>query len=129
MGVPDYVQEVAERADASWAVQNDDLGWPEPKPDGAKGDGQPGCAPGGIDVYLADLASDDVGVLYGYASPDDMSSQCQNPPFRCSAYLVLDNDLRGAGLRLRRSSRRLLVTTAHEYNHILQFTLDSNQDN
>ena len=42
MGVPDYVQEVAERADASWAVQNDDLGWPEPKPDGAKGDGQPG---------------------------------------------------------------------------------------
>ena len=128
-GAPDYVQEVAERADASWAVQNDDTGWPEPKPDGAKGDGQPGCAPGGIDVDLADLASDDVGVLYGYASPDDVSSQCQNPPFRCSAYLVLDNDYAEPGYGYDGAfDVPLSVTTAHEYNHILQFNLDSNQD-
>ena len=128
-GIPDYVEMVAARADTSWDVQNEGLGWPAPKSDGSKGNNGPGCSAGGTDIYLADLANPDVGVLYGYAAPDDTSSSCNRPPFKCSAYLVLDNDYAEPEYGYEgEPDVPLSVTTAHEYNHILQFNLDSNQD-
>jgi hypothetical protein len=128
-GVPDYVATVAARSDTSWDVQNDDLDWPAPKSDGSRGNNGPGCSPGGTDVYLADLASDAVGVLYGYAAPDPGQANCNNPPFKCSAYLVLDNDYAEEGYGYGGDPEiPLSVTNAHEYNHILQFNLDANQD-
>jgi hypothetical protein len=123
------VETVAARAETSWDVQNDDLGWPTPKSDGSRGNNGPGCSPGGTDIYLADLASPQTGVLYGYAAPDPGQSNCNTPPFKCSAYLVLDNDYAEEGYEYEGDPEiPLSVTTAHEYNHILQFVLDANQD-
>jgi hypothetical protein len=130
---PDYIDQVAGAAEESFDVENGDLGWPAPKPDGNRGGN------GKIDVYVADICDETGGAcIFGYANTDDPSSQCRRPPFRCFAYLVLDNDYSGTdgpdpdsagdefgyddpGVPLR-------VTTAHEYNHILQFRLDTRQD-
>ena len=59
-------------------------------------------------------------------SPTTIPPSATAAPFKCSAHLVVDNDYdefgeSGGELGLR-------VTTAHEYNHVLQFNLDSNQD-
>ena len=125
-GIPDYVDRVAMAAEASYSAQNGDLGWPDPKPDGeAGGDDR-------IDIYISDIC-DEVSAggacLFGYASPDDTSAQCHQAPFECFAYLVLDNDYQPA--EFGSYSDQLIpmrVTTAHEYNHILQFGIDARQD-
>lgn len=128
VGVPDYVELVAARADTSWEVQNDELNWPNPKSDGPKGDDGPGCTAGGTDIYLSDLCCAQ-GVLYGYAAPDPGQPNCNSPPFKCSAYLVVDNDYVESGYGYAGEPEiPLSVTTAHEYNHILQFNLAANQD-
>lgn len=121
--IPDYVELVAAYANDSFDTQNTDLGWPEPKSDGNRGGGS-----GLTDVYLSDLCCES-GILYGYASADDPSAECNGPPFRCFAYLVLDNNY--AELEYGYGGDPdipLSVTTAHEYNHILQFRLDAFQD-
>jgi hypothetical protein len=128
-GVPDYVELVAAYADESEQVENDDLGWPEPKSDGALGDTEVGTGQTDrTDIYLSDLCCAS-GVLYGYAGPDDASAQCNTPPFRCFAYLVLDDDYAEDGYGYEGDPDiPLAVTVAHEYNHILQFNIDAMQD-
>ena len=129
VGVPDYVEQVAAYADLSFATQNADLGWPPPKDDGSKGDAEVGTpASGRTDIYLSNLGCSG-GCLYGYAAVDDSSENCNTPPFRCFAYLVLDNDYAETGYGYGGvPDVPLQVTTAHEYNHILQFRLDTLQD-
>lgn len=121
---PGYVELVAERADHSEQVENDELGWPAPKSDGDKGDlGE--VATGRTDIYLADLA----GGLFGYAATDDHSGECTSAPYKCFAYLVLDNDYAETGYGYGGDPDiPLSATVAHEYNHVLQFNLDTNQD-
>ncbi len=122
-GVPDYVDQVLAAAEASYDVQNADLGWPLPKPDGSKG----GNAK--VDIYLADICAENGGAcVFGYANTDDSSEPCFNPPYRCFAYLVLDNDYQVNEFGYTDPGEPLRVTMAHEYNHILQFNLDTNQD-
>jgi len=126
--IPDYVDATVEAMEDSIAVQNTELGWPYPKGDGDEGEPNSSAQDDRLDVYLSDLCdeSDFRPCVFGYAQPDDQSGTCKGAPYHCSAHLVLDNDYdefgaSGGELGLR-------VTTAHEYNHILQFNLDSNQD-
>ncbi|MDQ3571594.1 MAG: hypothetical protein M3383_01890 [Actinomycetota bacterium] len=117
--VPDYVELVANRADTSEVVQNDNLGWPAPKSDGDLG-GLDADGMSRTDIYLADLD----GGLFGYAAIDVQSDGCDSAPYRCFAYLVLDNDY----AEFSNPVEALEATAAHEYNHVLQFNLDTNQD-
>ncbi len=122
-GIPDYVELVAESMDESKSVENDALGWPTPKSDGTRG------GDSRTDVYLSDICSESgQGCVFGYAGPDDHSSQCNRPPYRCFAYLVLDNDYSSDEFGYPDPEIPLQVTAAHEYNHILQFKLDALQD-
>ena len=122
-GVPDYIDDVIGAAEESYAVQNGTLAWPEPKPDGARGGNDK------VDVYVADICNEGTqSCVFGYASPDDNAATCNQPPFECFAYLVLDNDYQPEEFGYEDPGIPLRVTTAHEYNHILQFGIDANQD-
>jgi hypothetical protein len=121
-GIPDYVDLVATRADTSQAVENGTLGWPAAKSDGSRGGGS-----GLTDIYLADICEPSA-CIFGYAGPDDNSSQCNTPPFKCFSYLVLDDDYAPAEFDYPNPDIPLSVTTAHEYNHVLQFGIDAVQE-
>ena len=127
-GIPDYVDASVAAIERSIAVENGELGWPLPKGDGATGE------PGGsllrdrLDIYLSDLCDerDFEPCVFGFVTPDDNSAECKSAPFQCSAHIVVDNDYAefgssGGELGLR-------VTTAHEYSHVLQYRISSNQD-
>jgi len=127
-GIPDYVDATVDAVNESIAVENGELGWPLPKGDGDEGEPSGGSEEDRIDIYLSDLCDerDFRPCVFGYASPDDNSSSCRNAPYLCSAHLVLDNDYSEFGAS--GGELGLRVTTAHEYNHVLQFNLDANQD-
>jgi hypothetical protein len=120
---PDYVEDkVAVFADESQMVENGTLGWPESKSDGTRGGGS-----GLTDIYLADICEPGA-CIFGYAGPDDNSGQCNTPPFRCFAYLVLDDDYAPEEFEYPNPDIPLSVTMAHEYNHVLQFGIDAAQE-
>lgn len=119
-GIPDYVQKVLEVAEHVHEVQNDRLGWREPKSDGRKGGGL-----GKTDIYLSQIGGD----LFGYAAPDrGQASKEHRVPRRLHGYLVLDNDYSPFEFPGTKPVQDLKVTIAHEYNHILQFGYDAFQD-
>ncbi len=126
--IPDYIDATVDAMNQSIAVQNVELGWPYPKGDGAEGEPNSSSEADRLDVYISDLCdeSDFRPCVFGYAQPDDPSPTCQGAPFVCSAHLVLDNDYEEFGESGGRLGLR--VTTTHEYNHILQFNLDTNYD-
>ncbi len=113
-GVPDYVDEVEVAAEQVYAVENDDLGWRVPKPDGTLGGSSK------TDIYLADVGNSG---LFGYANSDP--GQVGR---RRYSYLVLDNDFSPSQYPGTTPLTDLEVTLAHEYNHVLQFSYDSFQD-
>jgi hypothetical protein len=115
-GVPDFIEAAQDSAEESFATENGVLGWSEPKSDGTRGGG----GPGQTDVYLIET----FGRYFGYSSPDEG----QGPITSKQGYLVLDNgysEFEGPGLT---EIEAMQVTMAHEYNHVLQFTLDSRQE-
>lgn len=113
-GVPDVVEEALASAEASLSVLNGSLGWTEPLSDGILGE-RKGGMPGRTDLYLVDTD----GAYFGYASIDPG----QGAAVSRHSYLVLDEDMdEFPGVA---PLDALKVTTAHEYNHVLQFTYDS----
>jgi hypothetical protein len=119
-GVPDYVETVLRVAERVHSVENDKLGWREPRSDGGIG-GQRGRT----DVYLSQIG----GELFGYAAPDrGQASKEHRIPRRLHGYLVLDNDYSAFEFPGTKPLSDLKVTFAHEYNHILQFGYDAYQD-
>jgi hypothetical protein len=119
-GVPDYVERVLRVAEHVHQVENDELGWREPKSDGHRGG-----ANGKTDIYLSQIG----GELFGYAAPDSGQATKQHPlPRRLYGYLVLDNDYSPFEFPRTTQLHDLQVTLAHEYNHILQFGYDAYQD-
>jgi hypothetical protein len=112
---------VAEGIDAHvHDIENDQLGWREPKSDGHKGGGR-----GKTDVYLSQIG----GELFGYAAPDrGQTGKGKRIPRRLHGYLVLDNDYSAFEFPGTKPIDDLEVTIAHEYNHILQFGYDAYQD-
>jgi hypothetical protein len=119
-GVPDYVARVGEVAEHVHSVENEKLGWREPKSDGRKGGGR-----GKTDVYLDQIG----GALFGYAAPDrGQGTKAHRLPRHLHGYLVLDNDYDPREFPGTTSQNDLEVTLAHEYTHILQFGYDAYQD-
>jgi len=119
-GVPKFVEQVLRVAEHVHKVQNDKLGWRDPKSDGRRGGGD-----GKTDIYLSQIG----GELFGYAAPDrGQASRRHRIPRRLHGYLVLDNDYSAFEFPGTTPADDLKVTLAHEYNHILQFGYDAFQD-
>jgi hypothetical protein len=117
--VPDFVELVLSVAEHVYAVENGQLGWRPPKPDGREG----GNAK--TDVYLAEIG----GALFGYAAPDrGQERRGRRVVRRLHGYLVLDNDYSRREFPHTTPLHDLEVTIAHEYNHILQYGYDAYQD-
>lgn len=119
-GLPDTVDRVLRVAEHVHHIENEKLGWREPKSDGTIGGGE-----GKTDVYLSQIG----GELFGYAAPDRGQADKQHRiPRRLHGYLVLDNDYSAFEFPHTKPLYDLEVTFAHEYNHILQFSYDAYQD-
>jgi hypothetical protein len=117
-GVPDYVERVLAVADHVHHVENEKLGWREPLSDGTLGGGH-----GKTDIYLTELAGEDV---FGYTATDPGRTPTANgKSWRQSAYLVLDNDYSPFEFPGTEPGHDLKVTLAHEYDHILQYGYDA----
>jgi hypothetical protein len=118
--VPDFVERVLRVAEHVHEVENEKLGWREPRSDGRQGGRN-----GKTDVYLSQIG----GELFGYAAPDrGQATKAHRIPRRLHGYLVLDNDYSAFEFPGTKSQNDLEVTFAHEYNHILQFGYDAYQD-
>jgi hypothetical protein len=115
--VPDYVEDVLASAQDSFDVENTELGWIEPLGDGSRGGGS---GTNKTDIYLLEFN----GRYFGYSSPDEG----QGPATAKQAYLVLDNDYEEFVSADLTATEALQVTMAHEYNHVLQFAYDSQED-
>jgi hypothetical protein len=116
-GVPDYVEKIDVAAETSYAVENDQLGWRPPKPDGNLGGNSL------TDIYLVNVGGRS---LFGYSAPDPPPEQrCVRT---CFAYLVMDNDFSEGEFGYPDPQIPLEVTIAHEYNHVLQFRVDARTD-
>ncbi|MBS1878805.1 MAG: hypothetical protein JST31_04785 [Actinobacteria bacterium] len=119
-GIPDYVQTVLRVAEHVHLVENEQLGWREPKSDGRRGGGV-----GKTDIYLSQIGPQ----LFGYAAPDRGQGSKGHPsPRHLYGYLVLDNDYSPFEFPGTKPINDLKVTLAHEYDHILQFGYDAYQD-
>jgi hypothetical protein len=118
--VPDFVETVLRVAERVHTVENEKLGWREPRSDGRRGGRR-----GKTDVYLSQIG----GELFGYAAPDrGQATEEHRIPRRLHGYLVLDNDYSPFEFPGTKPLADLQVTFAHEYNHILQFGYDAYQD-
>jgi hypothetical protein len=119
-GAPEFVERVLRVAERVHTVENDRLGWREPRSDGWRGGRN-----GKTDVYLSQIG----GELFGYAAPDrGQATEEHRIPRRLHGYLVLDNDYSAFEFPGTKPQSDLEVTFAHEYNHILQFGYDAYQD-
>jgi hypothetical protein len=123
-GVPDYVETMSAVFEHVYAVENGDLGWNPPKPDGTRGceNGPATDCAGKTDVYIKEIG--DQGI-YGYAAPDPGQTASKQ-----YAYLVMDNDYKASQFPQYGGNALppMEVTAAHEYNHVLQFNYDINED-
>jgi len=117
--VPDFVELVGRVAERVHTVENERLGWRDPRSDGRQGGRR-----GKTDVYLSQIG----GELFGYAAPDRGQARKGRIPRRLHGYLVLDNDYSPFEFPGTKPIEDLRVTFAHEYNHILQFGYDAYQD-
>jgi Family of unknown function (DUF6055) len=118
-GIPDFVDRVLRVAEHVHDVENEKLGWQEPR-----SDGHVGGRNGKTDVYLSQIG----GELFGYAAPDRGQAKQGRIPRHLHGYLVLDNDYSAFEFPHTKPLSDLEVTFAHEYNHILQFGYDAYQD-
>jgi hypothetical protein len=119
-GIPDFVERVTAVAEHVYSIENERLGWQDPKSDGHKGGGN-----GKTDVYLAQIG----GALFGYAAPDrGQATKGHRLPRHLHGYLVLDNNYDPSEFPGTTQEHDLEVTFAHEYDHILQFDYDAYQD-
>ncbi len=118
--VPNFVEQVLRIAEEVHEIENEQLGWREPKSDGKLGGGV-----GKTDIYLAQMGAG----LFGYTAPDPGQATKEHPiPRRLHGYLLLDNDYSAFEFPGTKPVEDLRVTLAHEYNHIIQFGYDAYQD-
>lgn len=117
--IPDYIELLALIAEEVWTAEHTRLGWPTPRSDGTLG-----CNAGDgrsrTDVYAVNVGAQG---LYGYAATDP--GQRGHRQF---SFLVLDNDQAEFAPQYGGIVPPAQVTLAHEYNHVLHFSIDAIQD-
>ena len=113
-GRPDYVDLVAKSFEQSYTTEVGTLGWRAPVSDGTRGGGN-----GLVDVYISDIGP----TAYGYAVPETGSRSTYG-------YVVVDDDYNATEFPDYEDDPTIPVqaTAAHEFNHILQYAYDADQD-
>ncbi|MFH2036071.1 MAG: MXAN_6640 family putative metalloprotease [Candidatus Zixiibacteriota bacterium] len=115
-GVPDYVNGIAIAADSAWQAEIVTLGYTQPLSDGTNGGDSK------VDIYIENLGPQYYGVTY----PDTTGL----PYYQQSvaAFLILDNDYNmppyNSSSALERRLDAARVTIAHEFFHVIHYTLD-----
>ena len=110
-----FVKTVADALEYVYEAVVDELGFPGPVSDGAILDD------GGDDtrdVYLMNCGSENA---YGYTMP-------LSPNRICPSYMVLDNNFMEFASNLVSAEQAMKVTVAHEFNHAVQFSINSYAD-
>ena len=116
-GVPDFVAEVAERADRTWASAVDERGFRPPLDDSVYHDTPDFGGDSRYDIYLENISDAD-----GYR----VAEACTSAPDWCAGYFVMENDFTGFGYPSDSIGIRIL--TSHELFHALQDAYDADQD-
>jgi hypothetical protein len=116
---PDYVNLHAFAFETAYQEEVVDLGWRAPKSDGTLG------GDNRSDVYIKNIGQ----VAYGYVARDPGQAVVPENGTRY-AYLVMDNDYSAAEFPKYGGDPEepVLVTAAHEFNHVLQNAYDSFED-
>jgi hypothetical protein len=118
--IPDYVEVMLREFENVYQVENVQMGWRPPKADFGRGGNDL------TDVYIKNIGPQGI---FGYAAPDARQPATGNK-HQLAAYLVMDNDYTQEEYsNYSEFLQPLQVTAAHEYNHVLQFNYDSQQDN
>lgn len=111
-GIPDYIDSVDFYMEYAWQIEIEEYGFQAPPPDNQKsGEGGPDSR---LDVYVCNMPSG----FYGAAFPE---TQNQLSDGRVPSFLVVDNDYDPAIYKQTSGIAALKVTTAHEFNHMVQF--------
>lgn len=114
-GIPDYVEAALNAVRKSVAVQHGRLGWRRAKKDGGRGEPVGAGTRNRADIYLLELGRE----IAGFTAVD-----ASGKGRRRTGWVAVDNDFSeqpGSRLTL------LQVTIAHEYNHLLQYAYDVDQ--
>ncbi len=116
-GVPDYVETLAEIAEACYSHIVDSLGFAPPVTDSIcldAGDGR-------IDIYVDTLVAGLYGATYN-------QSECYEPTQQHEAsWMKIDNDFQTIRAYVGRPLDAARVTLAHEMFHVFHFSLDATE--
>ncbi len=111
-GIPDYIDSVDFSMEYAWQVEIEEYGFNAPPPDNQKsGEGGPDAR---LDVYVCNMPKG----FYGAAFPE-MQNQLSDG--RVPSFLVVDNNYDPKTYTQTNGIAALKVTTAHEFNHMVQF--------
>lgn len=116
-GVPDFVELVADSADAVWRSAVVERGFRPPLDDSVYHDSDDFGGDSRYDIYLMNIEDSD-----GYL----VSEVCLLRPSWCAGYFAMENDFVGFGYPSREVAVRVL--TSHEFFHALQNAYDNDQD-
>jgi len=114
-GVPDYVNKVCQIVDSVWSFTVDHLGFPTPVSDGTNGGGNDL-----VDIYIANIAP----YIYGWTEPESQVSDQS-----VTSFVVIDNDYNdippyNSSTLMNRRLDAARVTLAHEFFHVIHFSMD-----
>lgn len=122
-GIPDFVESVGEAMEYSWQVEIVQWGWAIPPSDGGLG------GDARYDVYLEDIYGDGTA---GYTDGGYRNTTVGDNPNTTAvetdashSYISLDNDYGEESVYT--AEEMMQVTAAHEFNHAIQFGLDSDE--
>jgi hypothetical protein len=109
-GVPDWVVSIGEAAEMAWTRETA-LGFPAPPAD--DGDGAERGGDARYDIYVCDLASQQLG---------ELAATVADPPGSGFSYVVVDDDYAAAEVAPLKTAgvEQLRVTVAHELFHAIQ---------
>ncbi len=104
-GVPDYVDSTLVYLEIAWHLQIEELGYPVPISDGSRGGGPE------VDVYMRNM-----GNTYGQTHPESLQDNS------ATSYMEIENDF-AENVFQSKGYDALKVTTAHEFFHVIQFSM------
>lgn len=116
-GVPDFVDAVAESADATWQSTVVQRRFRPPLDDSKYHDRPDYGGDGRFDIYLRAIGRGSDGYR--------VDEVCTSVPFTCSGYFVMAPDLKGSAYQSEREGAQVL--TSHELFHNVQSAYDARQ--